>query len=406
MSQTLPPFSTKQSIAGQAKRTSLIVKIALFSILVFIFLIPWGNVIWDGFTRMFGIIAFGLAMLVLIVHGTHRNYSLSHLIAVMFGGWATITLMWSPDLIAGKSSLATVLQLLFTLFIISLLIDSKNKMVLTYQSYVLGTSVGSLIVIFNYINGIESNWGRYAMKNYEVDGVSITLVLAIPMAAYIATQYESVLLKTINVIAIPLCIFAIFLTGTRTASIAAIFGVAYWLFTHRKANLKIKLLIAGVFVSSIIGVSTFAPKASVDRIFTSGKSISSGTLNYRTVIWGASIEQWKKKPIIGSGIGSLAYVLSPSHVQYGSAHNTFIQILTETGIIGLIFYILLIVSIIYYALHTPTNDKVFLLSLLSVTLISHLTMNTLLSKGVWFVLAMLTIHAYSMSRRLHSPHAI
>lgn len=402
MSRSSPPFIANHLIAIQAKSTSLIIKVALLVMLLFIFLIPWGNVVWDGFTRVFGIAAFGLSMLVLIVHGTHRNYSLAHLFSLMFGGWVTITMIWSPDIVAGKESLKTLLQLLFTFFIISLLIDSKDKIRLAYQSYVFGASVGSFIIIYNFINGIESRyWGRYGLANYEVDGVAITIVLAIPMAAYIATQYKSRIFKVINAISIPLCIFAIFLTATRTASIAAVFGIAYWLFTYRKANIKIKLIIFTFLLSSIVGVFTLAPKSSVDRIFSSGKSISSGTLNYRTVIWGASLDQWKKAPIVGSGIGSLSYVLSPYHVQYGSAHNTFIQVLTEMGIIGLMLYLLLIGSIIYYILHSPINDKAFLFSLLTVLLVNHLSMNTLLGKGSWFVLTMLAIHAYSASKRTY-----
>ena len=402
MAHTETSFSANQLVAGQASDSSVIKNSALLIMLLFIFLIPWGNVIWDGFTRIFGVIAFALALLVLVIHGTHRNYSFFHLLVLMFGSWLILSLLWSPDLASGKEKTTTIIQLVMISLLVSFLIDSKSKIRLAYQSYVMGAITASSIIFYNFINGIESNYyGRYGLANFEVDGVSIILALAIPMAAYLATQYKNVILKTINAVAIPLFILAIFFTATRTAAIAAIFGIAYWLYTHRKTSLSIKLLLVGFFISSIMVVLTFAPKASVDRIFTSGKSISAGTLNYRTVIWRASLEEWEKAPIIGRGIGSLANVLSSSHVEYGSAHNTFIQVLTENGIIGLTLYLLIIFSIIVTAFNVPENDRVFLLSLLLVALICQLTMNTLFDKESWFVLTMLAIHAYSM--RKHSP---
>ena len=398
MTQMSPHVPSIQPVINPTGDTSLIIKLALLMTLLFIFLIPWGNVVWDGFTRIFGMMAFALSALVFVVHGTHRNYSLFHLFLLLFGAWTTLTLIWSPDLIAGKQAALTLLQLVFTAFILTLIIDSKKKIRLAYQSYVFGTSVGSLIIIYNFLNGIESKyWGRYGLENYEVDGVSIILALSIPMSAYLTTQYKSKLFRLINLIAIPLCFFAIFLTATRTAFIVGIFGLIYWVYTHRQSSFRIKILFFGFFVASVIAVFLLAPKGSVDRLFTSGKSISSGTLNNRTVIWGAALEQWKNAPVTGNGIGSLAFVLSPAHVEYGSAHNTYIQILTENGILGLALYLLLISSIVYYIFKSRGNDRLFMLSLLGVVLVSALSMNTLLAKGSWFALSMLAIQAYFLA---------
>ena len=143
---------------------------------------------------------------------------------------------------------------------------------------------------------------------------------------------------------------------------------------------------------------SLAPKESLERILSSGQSISSGTLNNRTVIWGASIEQWKQAPFVGNGIGSLQYVLNTKHVEYDSAHSTYVHLLTENGIIGLALYLLMILSIIYYIVRTPFSEMIFLMSLLLTILVSQITQHTHLSKETWFALTMLAIHSYSLSR--------
>jgi len=374
--------------------------LALFLSLFFIFSIPWGNAVWDGLTRIFGIIAFGAAGLSLITHGTHSRYNIFHLFVALFGVWLMFSLMWSPDLVRGEFLLTTTIQLLIIAFLMTFILDTKYKMLLMYQSYVFGNLAGSGIIIYNYLNEIESiYYQRYAIPTLDIDGQSIMLTLAIPMAAYLTTQFKSKIIKVINILAIPTIIFAVFLTGTRTAAIVAIIGVLYWLFTYRNTSMRIKTTFLILFLASLVAVFSFAPQKSLNRIFSSGGSITSGTLNNRTVIWAASIEQWKQAPLIGNGIGSLAYVLSTKHVEYDSAHNTYIHILTENGLIGLSIYLMMIISIIYYSLHTPLSEKAFLISLLMMILISQLTQHTHFHKETWFALTMLAIHAYLESKR-------
>jgi len=389
---------TNQFNTDEIIETSIIKKLALITVLVYIFLIPWGNVVWDGFIRAFGIAALGLSALVIVLHGTHKQYSLFNLFFLMFGCWVMLTLLWSPDIVRGQDGSSTIIQLVAVSFIITLLIDTKDRIRMAYQAYVFGACVGSAVVFYNYLHGIEAVWGRYGMRNYGPDGVGIIIALGVPMAAYLTTQYKSVLFRVINSIAIPICMFGIFLNATRTASIVAMFGIAYWLFTHRKASLRIKVLLMAFFISSVIGVLAFAPTASVERVFSSGKSISSGTLNGRTAIWRAAILQWESSPIIGMGIGSFRQVVSNSHIEITSAHNTYIHILTELGLIGLFLYLFIILSITYYLLNTSVNHRAYLISFLLVATVSQLTMNTLYDKEMWFALTMLAIHAHKMSK--------
>lgn len=395
-----PAFRFPIETAMYSSPTSIVYKLAMFMTLFFIFSIPWGNAVWDGLSRVFGIIAFGLTGISVLIHGVHTRFSVFHLVIALFGVWLSISLMWSPELVRGKELLFTTIQLLTISFLVTLIIYDKRGLLYFYQSYALGNLLGAGIIIYNYLNGIESiYYGRYAIPNLDVDGQSIMLTLAIPIAAYLTTQYQNKWLKFVYLISIPLIVFAVFLTGTRTASIVAAFGVLYWLFTYRKASFLIKGSFITLFIASLITVFALAPQKSIDRILSSGQSISTGTLNNRTVIWGASIEQWKKAPIIGNGVGSLGYVLSSLHVEYNSAHNTYLHILTENGIVGLLLYLLLILIISYYAFYTPFPEKVFLFSVLLTVLVSQTTQHTHFHKETWFILTILAIHAHALSSK-------
>lgn len=399
MSRTPTTIQFESAAPSQETPSSILYKLALFATLFFIFSIPWGNAVWDGLTRIIGMVAFGLMGISLMVHGLHTKFSLFHLVIALFGVWLSVSLMWSPDIERGSQLLFTILQLLTISILVTLVIYNKYTLLLFYQSYTLGNLVGAGIIIYNYLNNIESvYYGRFAIPNLDIDGQSVMLTLAIPMAAYLSTLSQSKWLKMLYTASIPLIMFAVFLTGTRTASVVAIIGIAYWLFSYRNASVLIKTSFIVVFILSAITVFTLAPQKSVDRIFTTGESITKGTLNNRTVIWGASFEQWKKVPLVGVGIGSLGYALNSLHVEYSDAHNAYLHIMVENGIIGLLLYLTLLMLILYYILFTPFSEKIFLLSVLFTILVSQITQHTHLHKETWFVLTMLAIHAYTYSR--------
>ena len=378
--------------------------LSLAGVLFFVFLIPWGDGAFDGFPRLAGILSFGTTFLYLIVHGTHLNYNFFHFFTLLYGSWLLFSLQWSPDQAYGLEKAVTNTQLVLMVFMFSLVIQTKNNIRMAYQAFVLGNIIGSGIIIYNYLHGIESPYyNRYGIKNIETDELSLILALSMPMAAYLSTQYKHWFFKALNVVAMPLIFYAIFLTGTRTGSIVALFGIFYWVFVNRKASFSIKAGIAVFFAVAVIGILTFAPKASLDRVFSAGKSISSGTLNYRTVIWDGSYSLWKENPVVGIGIGGLGYGLSQDHISYRAAHNAYLELMAENGIIGLMIYLLMCGSLLYYLLQTRLDDKSFLFTLLMVIMVSQLALHTHSRKETIFVFSMIAIHAlYSLRKARES----
>ncbi len=374
-------------------------KLALFALLGFIFLVPWADGIYDGLPRILGILSFGLSGLLLVTRGTHTNYSYYHLFVALLWTWIIVSLAWTPDEVLGSELAVTGFQIMLLPFVFTFVIDNRKTLLLAYQSYVMGAVVAFGFIFNNYIQNVTEFYGRYTIANIDTDLMSYILALSIPMAAYLAKAYENKFIVFFNIIAIPVIMYAIFLTGTRTGFIVGMLGIFYWLFTQRKASLKIKLTMFILFFISIGVVLTYAPKASVDRVLSAGSSIKSGDLNYRTIIWKTSIQEWKNNPIIGTGVGGLYSQLSRKYVNYSWAHNTFIHLLTENGIIGLTLYIMMIFSILYFILRAPFEEKIFLLSLLLVMLVSQIALHTHIQKATWFSYSMLFIHAFSTAKR-------
>ena len=184
---------------------------------------PWGDGFWDGTPRIAATISIGLSLILFLTRGTHRSYTITHLFIILYFSWQLISFIWSPDQDYGIKVAITAVQLLLLVFLISLVIDTKSKILHVYQAYVIGNIIGSFIIIYNYMNGIMSlYYGRYGIVNIETDTLSIILALSVPMAAYLATKHSNKLLRALNLLAIPIIFYAIFLTGTRTGSIVSI----------------------------------------------------------------------------------------------------------------------------------------------------------------------------------------
>ena len=100
--------------------------------------------------------------------------------AVLYGAWLFFTLLWTPDLDYGLVKAVTDVQLVMTIFVFTLLIQTKRDIVFAYQAYVLGDLVGAGIIIYNYTHGIESPYyNRYGIKNIETDEFSQSIVKSI-----------------------------------------------------------------------------------------------------------------------------------------------------------------------------------------------------------------------------------
>jgi len=401
MISTQQPVNERSEALDFTKSSMGIVhKLTWIVVWVLIFTIPWGNGLWDGMAKVLAIMGFGLAAIMLSLEGTHRNYSLFSLMALLLGCWHLVALWWSPDLEWGFKSANTFMQLVLASFLYTYLLSDGYKLRWAYQAYVGGAVVAFGIIFFNFLNGITGPYyNRYTVPNIETDSMAIILSLAIPMAVWLYTQHEHWLPKYLNLAAVPVVFYGIFLTGTRTGLVTGMLGVLYWAFTQRKASFHLKMIYIGVAIGLGVAVISLAPKASVDRIFSIGKALQSGDLNSRETIWQHSIDSWKEEPLLGGGTGSLGHSLNRFHVKYASAHNSYIQLLTEHGLVGLFIYLLMLATLFYYALQCPIETRIFLVTLLVTIAVSQLTLHSHKVKEVWFVWSVIGVHGYYFARQ-------
>lgn len=173
-----------------------------------------------------------------------------------------------------------------------------------------------------------------------------------------------------NWIIILFLVAALIVSGKRATLL--FFVTTYFLIQFIKSDSKIKILkytlmvIAGMALLRLTypwwsKIPAFARVNVFIKYFTSNDII--GMTSGRTVIYENAISLWDSNKWFGIGWGNFKYSINQSQWYYGfDVHNCFIQILCETGIIGLFFYsVIIIISIVNsirgILIYKCSNDK-------------------------------------------------
>ena len=117
---------------------------------------------------------------------------------------------------------------------------------------------------------------------------------------------------------------------------------------------------------------------------TIGTEVSQGDLNGRIEKWRLGLQVFADHPFLGSGSNSFPTVTgdNPRHV----AHNSFISVLTETGLIGFGLIMAIGILVLLNVWRHPFWERLFWLSLLAVLVIGISTLTWEHRKPTWLIL--------------------
>jgi O-antigen ligase len=262
------------------------------------------------------------------------------------------------------------------------------------QAYVIGSYVCIGSSIFNYINDIGAV--RYEVR-YSATGVNavdlaLLLSLSIPIAWHLilqADRKQNRFIKFINIAYIPLAIFAILLTGSRTSLFALIPAIIY-VARPKRLDIGQFIIIAVFLIASLFVIFSIIPQAVIDRLATTASSISSEDIGGRVNIWKGALSVFMQHPFIGAGAGTNNYLLG------GSAHNTYLSILAETGIIGLLFFFCILAVVLNQTARLFKEYAGLWFSVFAVWAIGVLSLGWEVKKVTWLILSLIIVEGAAL----------
>lgn len=374
------------------------------------FSIPAGEqLLIPGFgaaTRLVGVCAFGLGLLAVTLSGRIRPAREAHYFLAAFALWSCATYFWTiaPEATAERAK--TYLQAMSMVWLTWQLARDERRVNSLLHAYVMGTALCATVVFANYISGrttteeaIIYDAARYSVAGLNENDLGMLLALSIPMAWHLALAQRNRLLASFYWLQIAWAGGAIVLTGSRASVIAAGIGLLAAPLALRHAKRSVMLPLLGVGVMSIVLSVFFLPKSSWERISTIRSELSGGTMSKRTIIWQAAIEVFPERPLHGFGSGAFGQRIAGLMNTAVAAHNTFLSVLVESGLIGATLFLLLLTALVLSFAGSPFTSKLLWFTLLACWVAGVSTLSWEYKKATWFLFALASTHAAALNWR-------
>ena len=275
-----------------------------------------------------------------------------------------------------------VAQIFLFLVLLTLKLNFQEKEFIEIV-FIVASVIYAILTIYSCIQNRNIRYihSNILLFNTEIDPNFI----GIPFVAASSIVLDKILIKKKKIINLSIyfiLIIAIVYTASRSNLVCFIFSnmLIILIFLKRKeTSLKIRFFWILLFIiMAIFGIRFISIKYSDqwNRMIEFGENSDNGRLD----LWKQSFLYFLNSPLLGNGLG---YMVS----EYGKAtHNTYIQLLCETGIIGFSLFI----SVILTTLKKIRNYKIYLV--LFITLLLQIAfLDALDNRCFWIVMCWLNM---------------
>lgn len=370
--------------------------------LVMIFTIPWeGAFHLPGFgtaATVSGLVV-GACWLVMVVTTARMRQPVAYVFTVgAFVLWTSITTFWSANQVESLGAVLLWLQSFIFVYILWDLYRTKAALLAGLQAYVLGAyaAVGGAVLNYLHSNPFYTHMDRFSLGDTNPDGYGFIIALGIPVACYLAASAETPrMLRLVNYGYLPVAFLGIALSGTRTASVGAAVGLLYGLATLTRLRLFPRIAVVALLAGALLVLLPIVqPLASFQRLGTTGAEVAKGDLNERTGLWADGIDAFMDAPVLGVGTDMYRSVSGLNKV----AHNTYLSVLVEEGLIGLVIFVAILWIVFRETRLLPRWDRNFWMTTLIVLAIGASTLTWEQRKTTWLFLTFAVVAA-AASRR-------
>jgi len=286
-----------------------------------------------------------------------RNLSLN-LVFLLFFIWVFLSLLWTASFPATVKQIFLFSSYLLGFFLVSNIFRNSETKEAIIVVLLLSAFIVSLFAIYQYYWGLEQTREYVALHKNEFNLPPEFLVRLDTNRAFSTFIYPNVLAsflimlfplsvyyplfkkeKRIGFIFIPpVILFAFVLTFSKGGLVA--FLLSWTVIGLIMLQKKYKILLLGaillIFTAALV-YSEVRPQNTLVKAFK-------GSAQVRIEYWQAGGQMLKERPLLGFGGGSFGRVYAkyklPQAEETQMAHNNFVQVAAETGLIGFSLFLL------------------------------------------------------------------
>ena len=342
----------------------------------------------------------------------------------------SIVLSFTNEVSATKSSLASLIgpiKSLITILLILNLIRGKKKALFSLKAFIIVTLFSGIIgaseSLLYLFTGIGFHTKKFDFENTpfgtflraqaffgHIHGLAATLTLTLTILFFILLAYRIDIFwkKRTVMLLFTITFVALAFTFYKASFIA--FGLIFIIGVFiRKPSYFIHITLGLLLISIVIylsGLGEYMVESVSEQLYT-------GDFKSRLDLDKAGIEGFlHEHPIVGAGMGNNR-IYTP-HPSAWPAHNAFIQVADELGVVGLISYCLIYVYLFYRLIITifllkDKKDRIIVQSLL-LSFIAFFTIAQFepLAFNFWFWMyfGLLECLAYNLMEAQYAHHSL
>lgn len=365
-------------------------KVAFILLWLYVFTLPWDNILQFGDPigsagRVAALIAFAGSAALVASSGKMRRLHAFHIATVGYLVIVALSVFWSADPENTPHYVRVYVQSALVVWLLWELVSDQRALFHLAAAYV----AGAYVAAFSIFRGFSSTTiaagakeARFSAENWDANDLALVLALAIPLAVYVAskrTRWTTTWLARGYLILGPV---AVILTSSRSGIVVTAIALCALPLFLRRQTPTAKLAMVLVLICGGYLAWNYAPQQSWDRLSTLLSSVRAGDLNGRELTWQAALRSFGSNCLVGVGAGAFQSGIGT----YYTAHNTFLAVLVEQGLVGFFIFSVILCGAVFGIGRLKGEDRWMCISLLLCWAVGVFTLGWAMHRVTWFVL--------------------
>jgi O-antigen ligase/polysaccharide polymerase Wzy-like membrane protein len=388
-------------------------KIAYCLLFLYVFTIPWehstdfGSGISSA-TRVAGVLAMLAGVAAVILGGSLRPFKTLHVTGAVFFLLSAASVFWTADADATAQAIRTLAQAGWVAWLIwefASDVPSRRGLML---AYVAGCYVSAILTIeqFRAATLVANQEARFSADGSNANELALILALAIPFSALLLRRRNNLLVRVIGIVYLLLAPLTIVLTASRGGALVMLLAVMSVPLVLGGRGPLSKFRTAALLAFMVTVAIAIAPKASWDRLATTGEEITNGNVSDRVPVWRAGLRVFESSiPNALVGVGADGFLRS---AQVGMvAHNTYLSVLVNYGVLGFALFATLLLQLTHAALRAPSSERLAMIVCFICWIIGVTSGTCEELRVTWFLFGIIAAAAFNIKLpAVHIPGSV
>ncbi|AJT42563.1 O-antigen ligase family protein [Psychromicrobium lacuslunae] len=323
----------------------------------------------------------------------------AHLVFLAFGIWSLIAGEAAGNSIFSRGYSISIIGWAFSLIALYQLTPGRAGMLNLAKSYSLSIAAGCALVIAFFLAG---NSVALTPVGGDVNDFGVLVAAAFFLSLGLARERTlGRLQRLVFLAATLLCLVVAVGSLSRGTWLAIGVGLVLYFLLYRRERLK---MLAAALVLGILALC-IAPFFSeqISTALQQKEFIAGDNVDSRLTAWQLGLRLFAERPLSGYGIGSIqqyiaeAFTTPPGDFVVAFLHNSYVELLFGTGIVGTALFLVLAVATLIWTFKAGralpigsrgANTAAMLLPAVAATLVASFTVTELTYAPLWLAIAL------------------